>query len=131
MTRSRFTFLILAHGVAFLFWASLLKSFVVNYGITSEAARLAISFGCALPILSALYFIQRRYQQFENDEYQQLLLMRQTFGASIAVIVYTAIFGFQQWIDPDIVHRSAFASSILFWFIGWAMGGFMRKDKTE
>jgi amino acid transporter len=128
MTNRKFNILIFALGVIYAFWATGMRVLAINNKITDHAPILALAISSALPLLAAIWFIHRRYKQFGDDEYQQLRLMRQTYGASLATVVYIAIMGFRAALDPVVTHKSTFLVAIFFWFIGWAIGGFQKAD---
>ncbi len=123
----QFNVLIGTFGIMFLILAVILSVSIYEYEITSSSVIIIMGLVTAIPIYLTFFAISRRHKQFADDEYLQLLLMRQTLTSSLSAIGWTAIMGFYYANIPDFDPSQAYIGFVGFWYGMWLVSGITTK----
>lgn len=128
MSRRKLNFSVLALGLAFMALNAAIKAAVAHYHIVGPIPIGLLSLIGAAPVAAAFLLINRVTDALANDEYQQRLIARQTLGASLATMLFMAIFGF--WFSHSAMNEGAnsgYTRYVFFWFLIWSASGFQKQ----
>lgn len=128
MTRRQLNFSVLALGLVFMALNAAMKAAAARYLITESLPIGLLSVIGAAPVAAAFLLISRYTSAQANDEYQQRLITRQTLAASMATLLFMAIFGF--WFSTSAMSEGAnsgYTRYVFFWFLIWFATGFQKQ----
>lgn len=128
MTRRKLNFSVLALGLGFMALNAAIKAAAAHYHITDSLPLGLLSVVGAAPVAAAFLLINRYTSALANDEYQQHLITRQALAASMATLLFMAIFGF--WFSNSAMSEGAnsgYTRYVFFWFLIWFASGFQKQ----